>query len=115
MMLAEDDEGVVSFTDDDDDMAELFSFGAVIPEESSASSPEKKKEEINYKEIMFMQSVLPLSDDEEDMEELLNADDDSFLDLLDQQTDPMIVDPSTIGTQKNRDGKEEKKTSDVRM
>jgi hypothetical protein len=91
-MLGEDDEeGVISFdADSDDEMAELFSFGA------DANNPEK--EQMDYKEIM--RSVMPVADEVTDDESI---GDDSFIDLLEQQKEIMVVDPSTVNNKKDTD------------
>lgn len=92
---AEEDEAVVSFDfdDDDDEFADLFSF-ATAPSESSAMSPSKSsssspsKQAVDYRQAMASVMPLPPSHDDDEGSEQSG---DSFLDLLEQQKEPLTI------------------------
>jgi hypothetical protein len=82
------DEAVISFgdEDDDDDMADLFSFGAVV---SEAASKKQSKNLIDYSQAMASVMPLPASakkNQKDDDDSTSDHSEDSFLDLLEQQT-----------------------------
>jgi hypothetical protein len=92
MMVAEDDEGFISFdAAQDDEMAELFSFGA-----EGATAPTDTAQ-VDYKEMMQSVMPIPVSDDDES-----NYSDDSLLELMEQQKELTVVDPSGVDQNKEQ-------------
>lgn len=109
----DDDEAVISFDDlnddDDDDMLDLFSFGAdasvILPDtgtvldDGTASGNRNLKNdgggiEVDFKDVVKSGDIPSINNNDD------HNDDDSFIELLDQQKEITVVDASDVQNRK---------------